>query len=95
MNTSKTTISFNSLYYNSIEQYVERISLFLENLIFLKIDLFVNNFNQDFHLGEVSNPVFFKEMVLVYNWGSSLRIPPSICTWGQFWWLIDIGKKFP
>jgi hypothetical protein len=60
MNTSKTTISFNSLFYNTLEQYVERISLFLENLIFLKIDLFVNDFNQDFHLGEVvPNPVFF------------------------------------
>ena len=48
MNTSKTTITFNSLLYPNSEQYVERISFFLENLIFLKID-----FNQGFHLGEV------------------------------------------
>ena len=60
MNTSKTTISFNSLFYNTLEEFVQRIIVYLENTLFLNIDLLVHNFNQDFHLGEVvPNPVFF------------------------------------
>ena len=50
MNTSKTTISFNSLFYNTLEEFVQRIIVYLENTLFLNIDILVHNFNQDFHL---------------------------------------------